>query len=94
MLNFNVCAKTIQSATDYQAIDETANHCPNKAAASLTIQVAILAIPRKPRTPTTRTSSIKTTVAAKPRTASSIITRSMKSVTSKKIKCTLYIMHV
>lgn len=91
MLNFNVCAETIQSATEYQAINEAANRCSNKATASLAIQADIPAVPRKPRTPTTKTSSIKTAVVAKPRTASSIITRSMKSVASEKKRvCIVY----
>ncbi|KAI4982436.1 hypothetical protein ZWY2020_022928 [Hordeum vulgare] len=70
--------ETIQSAAEYQVIHEVANRCSNKAASSLAIEAVLSAVPRKPRTPTTRTSSIRTAAVVKPTAASSIITRSMK----------------
>lgn len=94
MLNFNVCAETSQSAIECQAIEETTNRFSNKVVASLTIQIAIHAVPRKPRTPTTRTSSIKTVVVAKPRTASLSSQDLWSQSHLKKTKCPLYIMHV
>lgn len=59
MLNFNVCAETIQSATEYQAINEAANRCSNKAAASLAIQADILRYLENPEPQPPRPAQLK-----------------------------------